>query len=222
MKAPTQIKRALKCLAGEWEEHMCTSCVYRKAQDCRREAMQDVQAYIALLEKGAAKTRTGREGRVRTVYLYTIKNQSGETVCKDATVREAMQAMGYEEPSAILYMLKKYESGKAQGYTITRRKGIVGEQLLPEERTPYFVYKVTGRDGTEIARNINRKDLAVFLGMTIKGVQSMFHAARKRGQGDRVEYKSYIIECKRTARGEKYYPQEAKNEQGDPDWAAGG
>lgn len=222
MKAPTQIKRALKCLAGEWEEHMCAGCVYRSENDCRREAMQDVQAYIELLEKSAAKTRTGREGRVRTVYLYTIKNQSGGTICRDATVREAMQAMGYEEPAAILYMLKKYESGKAQGYTITRRKGIVGEQLMPEERMPYFVYKITDRDGTEIARDINAKDLAKHIGLTPDGVGSMFFAARKRGQGDRAEYKGYIIERKRTARGERRFPKEEKNEQGDAGRAAGG
>ena len=207
MKAPTQIKRALKCLAEEAEENMCASCAYRHERDCKQAVLKDVKEYVGRLEQMAAKERTGREGRIRNVYMYTITDQNGEVVCKDATVHEAKQAMGYDYPQAITRMYQQYQSGKRQGYSITRKKGVVGKQLPPEEREPNFVYDVADIKGRKIAAGINRRDLADFLGLSVNGVQSMFRKARASGHESRVEYKGYILLCKRTARGERCYPE---------------
>ena len=207
MKAPTQIKRALKCLTEEAEENMCASCAYRHERDCKQTVLKDVQEYMGRLEQMAEKERTGREGRIRNVYLYTIIDQNGETVCKDATVHEAKQAMGYDYPQAITRMYQQYQSGMRQGYSITRKKGVVGKQLPPEEREPNFVYDVADIKGRKIAAGINRRDLADFLGLSVSGVQSMYRKARASGHESRVEYKGYILLCRRTARGERCYPE---------------
>lgn len=202
MKRPEEIKKGLECFrAQSIDETQCSFCAYRRAEDCRASVARDAAEYIALIEPLAAMSKPRREGRIRTVYLYTITDQKEGVLCQDATIHEAAQALGYATHHGILWLYRKYEAGgDMHGLTITRRKGVVGNHR-EEERMPYFLYSATDKDGRLLLNNVNAKDIAAHYGLTAKGINSMFHAARKRGNGNMTVYHGDTIIRIKTERG---------------------
>lgn len=208
MKSPKEIKRALKCIGFARQEDDCAWCPYRNSPSCQSEIVVDVERYIALLEQRTNIVRTGREGRIRTVYLYTITDQDGRVVCEDATQNEAAAALGFATVNGISHMWRQQCRGAdLHGVKITRRKGLVGSYSSAtgsvEERKPYYVYTVTDSDGVVVLERVNANKLAEHYGLTNAGISSKFHDARKNGLGGVVKYRGDIITRIKTERGER-------------------
>ena len=208
MKRPSEIKRALKCIGFTRQEDDCAFCPYRNSVTCQADVVADVEQYIARLEQRTDVARTGREGRIRTVYLYTVTDSDGRVMCKEATQNEAAAALGFASVNGFYHMWRQQSRGAdLHGVTITRRKGLVGSYSsatgVKEERAPFFVYTVRTKDGLVLLERVNANTLAERYGLTREGINSKFYSARKRGNGDTVFYNGEFITRIKTKRGER-------------------
>ena len=191
MMGPTQIKRALRCAAGEERgEKNCLRCPYRGKSSCISTAVKDALEYIDALEQAAKDRINSRGGRIRTVYLYTITDEAGKTLCTDATAAEAAAAIGYETRNGLTYAWSRQQRGNALPIRIERRKGMIGD---PKQtyRAPLWIYTAR-RKGQAPLQGLSIRELAGLFGMKPSGLRS---ALTQLGIDSRpkVVYRGYEI-----------------------------
>lgn len=201
MNKPDDIKKGLACLASDAIDTVkCSFCAYRHDKDCRASIANDAAQYIARLEPLTAIVQSRRGGRIRRVYLYTIRNSEG-VICKDATADEAAAAVGYATHHGLESLYRRgVAGGDTHGLEVTRKKGVIGVHCT-EERMPYFLHTVKDAEDRVLLENVNAKDVAAHFGISERTLRSVYHEARKRGDTENIVYRGKTIIRQKTERG---------------------